>query len=197
MENERRKQLAYINLILRTRGWKIAELARRAGISASTFSKFRNDANNAAQMEPSTVMLLEEASGIPYGADVKGEQLDEPEGALYQAGGSDLSEMVKMMRAGRNGVDPWVLKTRSLETAGYMPGDVVLVDLNTPAKSGDVVCAQIYHRGVAETVFRIYEEPFLVAATFDPAKFKPLLVDNSRVVIRGVVTASLRDRRAA
>jgi SOS-response transcriptional repressor LexA len=90
-----------------------------------------------------------------------------------------------------------VLRSRSLESAGYMPGDILMVDLNGRPEPGDVVCAQIYDRsGKAETIFRIYEHPFLVAATLDGRLMKPHLVDNDRVVIRGVVIASLRERRA-
>jgi SOS-response transcriptional repressor LexA len=91
-----------------------------------------------------------------------------------------------------------VLRSRCLEVAGYVPGDVLMVDMNAKPEQGDVVCAQVYDRlGRAETVFRIFEDPFLVASSLDGTFFKPLLIDNERVVVRGVVVASFRDRRAA
>lgn len=73
-----------------------------------------------------------------------------------------------------------------------------MVDLNARPEVGDVVCAQVYDRaGKGETVFRVFEDPFLVAATLDTKLIRPLLIDNDRVVIRGVVVASFRERRAA
>lgn len=175
----------------------MAELARRTGIDASTFSRFKNDKANMAQLEPATITLMEEAAGLRYGTEAGASQFDEPEASLYTAEGGEVALAVRALKAGRNGIDPWVLNSRGLETAGYLPGDVVMVDLNAMPRAGDVVCAQVYSRGQAETIFRIYEEPFLVAATFDASKFKPLLVDNARVLIRGVVTACFRERRAA
>jgi len=91
------------------------------------------------------------------------------------------------------GVDPWVMKSRALEHAGYLPGDILIVDLNAKPQDGDAVCAQIYDRnGKTETAFRIYEYPFLIAASADPDLRRPVLVDNERASIRGVVMASIR-----
>jgi SOS-response transcriptional repressor LexA len=89
---------------------------------------------------------------------------------------------------------PWTLRSRALEVAGYLPGDVLIVDLNARPDDGDVVCAQVYERDNAETLFRIYEAPYLQAATYQRGLFKPLLVDGRRVVLRGVVVASIRPR---
>jgi hypothetical protein len=57
-----------------------------------------------------------------------------------------------------------------------------------------VVCAQVYQwpSGTAQTVFRIFEPPYLVAATDDPTERRPLLIDNNQVTVKGVVTQSLR-----
>ncbi len=62
----------------------------------------------------------------------------------------------------------------------------------------DVVCAQVYDwaRGKAETVFRLYEPPYLLSSTTDPKLLRPLVVDDDVVMIKGVVVASLRSRRA-
>jgi hypothetical protein len=70
-----------------------------------------------------------------------------------------------------------------------MPGDTVLVDLSTPPKAGEPCCAQVYdwRGGKAETVMRLFEPPYLVAATFDANLRKPLLVDSERVVVKGLI----------
>jgi len=202
VENIRRQQLDWIDFILRAKGWKVAELARRTKVNASTFAKFRNDPENKAQLEPSTIMLIEEATGIKaYEQALHGKPrgLADVESARYEAEPLNVvNPAVRAITGERNGIDPWVLKSRCLEVAGYLPGDVLLVDLNSRPNVGDVVCAQVYDRnGRAETVFRIFEDPFLVAATMERSLFKPLLVDNDRVVIRGVVIASFRERRVA
>ena len=75
-----------------------------------------------------------------------------------------------------------------------MPDDIVIVSLNEPPKPGSVICAQSYRwsEGRAETIFRIYEPPYIVAATRDTTLRRPMLVDNDRVIIKGVVIAQLR-----
>lgn len=171
-------------------------------MNPSTFSKFENDPENKAQLDPTTIALIEEASGLrayEQSVHAKPRGLAEVESARYDAEPLKVIDgAVKAMKGERNGIDPWVLKSRCLEGAGYLPGDVVLVDLNARPQPGDVVCAQVYDRnGRAETVFRIFEDPFLVAATLDRTLFKPWLIDNDRVIVRGVVIASLRERRAA
>lgn len=202
VENERRQQLQWLEFVLRTKRWRVSELARRTGVDASTFSKFKNDPDNRAMMEASTISLIEEASGLrayETTTSAKSRGLAETESAHYEAEPLEVVDgAVKAMKGERNGIDPWVLRSRCLEAAGYLPGDVMMVDLNMRAEPGDVVCAQVYDRaGRAETVFRIFEDPFLVSATLDRTLFKPLLVDNDRVVLRGVVIASFRERRAA
>lgn len=202
MENSRRQQLAWFEFVLEAKGWRVAELARRTGVDPSTFSKFRRDPNNKATLEPETVLAIEQAAGIKayeHSTSGKARGLAEMESSRYDAEPvTDLNEAVRAMKMGRNGVDPWVLRSRCLETAGYLPGDVLMVDLNSRPELGDVVCAQVYDRtGKAETVFRLFEDPFLVAATFDASLIKPLLIDNDRVLVRGVVIASLRQRKAA
>lgn len=202
VENVRRQQLEWLDFVLRTKGWKVAELSRRTGVNASTFAKFRNDTENKAKLENSTIMLIEEAAGIKafeFSLTAKPRGLAETESSRYEAEPLAIVDgAVKALRGERNGIDPWVLRSRCLEMAGYLPGDVLMVDLNDRPQPGDVVCAQVYDRaGKGETVFRIFEDPFLVAATLDRTLFKPLLIDNDRVAVRGVVVASFRERRAA
>lgn len=180
----------------------MAELSRRTGVNASTFAKFKNDPENKAQLEPATITLIEEATGLKAfetAPPLRPRGLDDVESSRYDAEPLSIFDgTVKHMIEGRNYLDPWVLRSRGLEAAGYIPGDVMIVDLTAKPEQGDVVCAQVYDRnGQAETVFRIYEDPFLVTATLKVSLVKPLLVDNDRVVVRGVVVASFRERRAA
>ena len=112
---------------------------------------------------------------------------------------NDIGRVLNALVSGRNAANPWTLNSRALEDAGYLPGDILVVDLNAQPKAGDVVCVQIYKwaEGKADTVFRIYEPPYLLAACRDPALRRPLLVDNNHIIIKGVVTECLRRRPAA
>lgn len=200
VENARRKQIAWIEAVLDHRKWRPSRLAREAGVDHSTISKFLNDPLNIAQLNTYTVEKIAEAGGIPpylAFAPQAPRGMAEDEAAPYAPGGDPLAGAVAALRAGRNGVDAWVMKSRALEHAGVLPNDVLIVDLNGAPRDGDVVCAQLYDRnGRAETVFRIFEHPFLVAACGDPALRRPVLVDNDRALVRGVVEATLRPRAA-
>jgi hypothetical protein len=46
-------------------------------------------------------------------------------------------------------------------------------------------------------VFRLYEKPYLVTATFDPLRRAPILVDDHLAIIRGVITDRLSRRRGS
>lgn len=202
VENVRRKQVAWVNAILDHKKWRPSRLAREAGIDHSTLSKFLNDPLNAAQLNTLSVEKI--AAVVPFPpyqtqAASRPSGLAEVEAEPYDASTSDiLRAAVDALRGGRNGLDAWILHSRALENAGYLPGDVLIVDLNAEPRSGDAVCAQIYDRnGQAETVMRLYEHPFLTSATNDKALMRPHLVDGDRVLLRGVITSSLRPRRAA
>lgn len=96
----------------------------------------------------------------------------------------------------KQGVDLWVVKSRSMALAGYLPGDRILVDLRSPerAADGSVVVAQVYDllRGTAKTVLRRFQRPALVAHSADPDDWHAWVVDERNVSIRGIVTASWR-----
>jgi SOS-response transcriptional repressor LexA len=97
---------------------------------------------------------------------------------------------------GHGNLDPWTLKSRALESAGYLPGDILLVALGETPVAGDIVCAQIYdwNAGKAQTVFRLFQPPYLIAATTEASLLRPHVVDDEKVVIKGVVMNSLRGR---
>lgn len=203
VENTRRKQLAWIEAILEHKGWNRSRLAKEAGVDPSTLSKFLADPLNKAQLQTNSIEKIADASGFrpylthppvrPAGlTDIEAEPFDETDATAV------VDVAVSAMKAGRNGLDPWVMRSRALEHEGYLPGDILMVDLNMQPRSGDAVCAQVYDRqGKAETIMRIYEHPFLIAASSDPAARRPLLVDDEKVLIRGVIVASFRPRRAA
>lgn len=203
VENARRKQLAWVHAILDHRKWRPTRLAREAGIDPSTLSKFLGDPLNIAQLNTLSIEKIAAAGGIPpYQTQPVSmpRGMAEGEAAPYvtEAPDAALARAIQAAKAGKNGVDPWIMRSRALELAGYLPGDILMVDLNAEPQDGDAVCAQVYDKiGRAETVMRIYEKPFLAAATTDRSLSRPLLIDDDRVQVRGVVVASFRARRAA
>jgi SOS-response transcriptional repressor LexA len=91
----------------------------------------------------------------------------------------------------RNGLTPWILRTRAVELAGYLPGDVLVLDLNATPQPGDIVCAQVYDwssRNRTETVVRVYDRAppieLLVARSIE--HHQPIVIDGERVVVKGV-----------
>lgn len=203
VENARRKQLDWVRAILAANIWRPSKLAREAGLDHSTISKFLKDPLNIAQLNSYSVDKIAQAGGIPpYHTEpiVQARGFAEEEAAPWSNAGDDpLKPAIEAIRAGRNGIDAWVMKSRALENAGFLPGDILMVDLNAAPADGDAVCVQLYDRaGRAETAFRIYENPFLVAACADPALRRPVLIDGGRqAVVLGVVIASMRQRLAA
>jgi len=203
VENLRRKQLAWFEAVLLHRNWNMSQLAEFSGVDPSTLSKFRNDPDNVKQLSTRSVEKIAEASGItPYDtrAPVKPRGFGEGEAVPYTASGvhEPISAAISAVRRDANGLDPWILRSRALENAGYLEGDVLMVDLNAEARPGDVVCAQVFDdKGGARTIMRIFEDPYLIAASLDAGLLRPLHVGRDPVVLRGVVVTSFRPRRAA
>lgn len=128
----------------------------------------------------------------------------EPEATpfLYDSGadaiGSNLDRAVRELCKGRNGRDPWVMRNYALESSGILPGDILIVDMNVTPKPKDIVCAQLYQwsQMQAETIFRVYEPPFLIGNSMRYGTSKPIMVDGNDVIIRGVVDALFRPRHS-
>jgi len=199
---------AWLTQTIERSGETATALARRAGVAQTTLTRFLNR-EDSSMLGLRTITKLVHATGsAPPGLSItptapqavpRAIGLGEggPEAEPIDAT-NDLDEpverAVRALIAGRDAADAWRLHTSALENAGYLPGDLVIVDLNAHAEAGDVVCAQVYRwqAGTAETIFRIYEPPYLVAACRDPALRRPLVVDNDQVVIKGIVTHLLR-----
>lgn len=200
-------QRAFLERVLARTGWTATELARKAKLDHSTLSRFLTGGREGHALRHSTIRKIELASGLAFMGGLA------PEQAAMVSGGEGFAESEAtplalmdvqdplLMAAvnGRNNVDPWLLRSRALENLGYRPGDTLLVELGVTPRQGDIVCAQVYdwQKGNAETVFRSFLPPYLVAQTGDVRLQRPMLVDDHHVVIKGVVTLSFRQRQAA
>ncbi len=198
-DNAQRQRSFVLDVLSRT-GWSQSDLAHRAGLDPSTLSRFLSAGGEGRALRPATLARIERATGLSFAGDLAPADggFAEAEALPLADTTASVSTAVAALSAGRGNVDAWKLASRALEMAGYRPGDIVLVALDEEPVPGDVVCAQIYDwaRGQAETVFRLYQPPYLVAATADPALLRPHAVSDNGVAIKGVVIHTLRPRAA-
>lgn len=182
------------------------QLALKAGVHQTTVTRFLNDPKFKHTPSLSTVGKIAAAVGI--------QPFEDPARALRESPASsegvpgwdpskhryrDAGAAVEALLASRKGLRAWTLKTRALEGAGYDPGDIVVVDPHEPSRAGDVVCAaQHERRGDPEDmIFRIFEPPYLVAASTERGgRQRPLMVDDDLVIVRGPVVACIKPRRS-
>lgn len=188
---EKRRVRAWIEGIRSRFHVEVPDIAARAGVAPSTVYRWIDDAGGFSP-SLSKIRKIAAAFSVPMPDD----DARPPGFAEGEALKIEIDEQPAELRAGMNQA-VWRLNTRALDLLGYLPGDLVLVDLAVTPRAGDVVCAQIYdfQRGTAETKIRAYEPPFLMMRSFEPSlREAPIYVDNERAVIMGVVTRSLRVR---
>ena len=185
----------YVRLVVERTGKAATRIAKELGIAPSTLTRLLKEESSSATLHARTLRKLQEYSGISFFA---GDPSAPPtfrglaeDAVPFDAKSADpaVSAAIKALIGGRKAADPWTIRTRALERLGYLPGDIVIVDLGRRPEAGDAVCAQVYdwRRAAAETVMRLYEPPYLVAASLDEGLRRPLVVDNEQVIIKGVV----------
>lgn len=195
-------------LIRRHREW-LAWVRQRTGLTSSaiakasdvyhtTLTKLENDPAHKTALSTRTIEKIKAALGVlgPGDEYASAGRIGMREDAVPYQPKDDATRRpvaVKALIDGRNGVDAWVMRTDVLALAGIRNGDVLIIDQNKSPRTNDVVCAQIYDRaGAAETVFRLYQPPFVVAAALEPFSTRPEMVDHDRVVIMGVMDGLVR-----
>jgi hypothetical protein len=187
----------YVRLVVERTGKAPTRVAKDLGIAPSTLTRLLKGPDSAtATLHARTLRKLQDYSGIPplLGGDPSAPPTYRGFGedaVPFDAKSADpaVSAALKALIGTRKAADPWTIRTRALERIGFLPGDIVIVDLGRRPEAGDAVCAQVYdwRRAAAETVMRLYEPPYLVAASLDEGLRRPLVVDNEQVIIKGVV----------
>lgn len=178
-----------------------------AGLATTTLTRFMNDPA-APMLGLRSIAKIAHVAGIPAlhvtpapppAAASATPGLADAEAAPVDPSSTGTDRILDALVGGRSAAIPWTLSSHVLENAGYLPGDILIVDLNATPQAGDVVCVQIYAWAdrTAQTVFRVYDPPYLLSACRDPALRRPLLVDNNQIIIKGVVTECLRRRTPA
>jgi len=201
MTNLRDQQLAWLDHISKTSGLTFTEIARAAGLTPSTLTRFKKQDINGHTLSAKTVKLIEDATNVPaYQTRTRPKLVSFSEGEAipYQVEDTEnpVLASLKSVVDNSNSLDLWELKTQSLSAAGYGLGMVVVVDRNATPHSGDCVCAQVYddRRGTAATIFRVFRTPYLITAYRDREPEPPEVVDDHNIRIAGVVVAGIHVR---
>lgn len=198
------KQRAWLREVLETKRLTPSRLAIGAGVSDTTISRLLNNEEYTGTLAQETIERIKDTYKVPGPEEFAGGRrgvalLGLSEAARFDVRReqNDLAAVVEAILRGRNHVEPWRLKTMALEGVGYLPGDIVFVEILAEGqlpKPQDAVCAQVvdYQHGSAETVWRVYDPPFLVGAANERTAYKPLLVDGERVKVVGVIREAYR-----
>ncbi|NTF67719.1 LexA family transcriptional regulator [Rhizobium rhizogenes] len=200
MASDQRETKEWLRAIAGYMNLSPSQLALNSGMAASTLTRYLNDNTNTVGITQGSLEKVAKYSGfrpnqmpgrlragfsepdaIPFGQD----------DTTYPAW---VKTAVSAAKAGRNGIEAWLMKSAALDAIGVMPGDIILVDQNTRAKTGDVVIAQIIDMitGSAETVMRLYQAPFLLTHSMRMGPQRPEQVDEERVSIAGVSIGTIR-----
>lgn len=203
MQNSRETQIAWVRAVLAHLGVSATELARRAKIAPSTLQRPLNDPTWTSMLSGRTMAAIAQVAGLApleFPNRVRGAATQEAEPYRFdqaEDAADNFDRSVRELCQGRAGREAWQMKSFALELSGILPGDVLIVDSNLTPAADDIVCAQMFDWSgtKAETVFRLFDPPYLVTNSVRAGREKPIAVDNSSVVIKGVVRAILRNRR--
>jgi len=188
---------AWLNTIARTDGRSLTAIARDAGLDPSALTRFMQDEERGSTLDTLTIAAVMDETGAPAPFEQAVQQvarrgLGEAESEPYEPS----PEETRMVAGNHEHLAWFVMKSRALEYEGYRIGDKLIVDLNRPAKAGDIVCAQFYNwaqPAATQTVFRIFEPPALVVSgPVEALQRRTRLIDGENVIVKGVLRMMVR-----
>ena len=196
----RAAQRSWLEAVIDRSGVTATQIARTGRLNPSTLTRFLQDEERATVLSTATIAAVAEATGEQPPADLLA--LDAPplppvarretEAEVWRDGPG--ATPIRAMIAGDPNLSAWTIGSDLLTLAGVRRGDVVVIDQRVVPRDGDVVCAQVENGYGAQTMFRLWRPPMLIAAAADPMAARPELVDNERVRIAGVVVGLFRVR---
>lgn len=201
MQPTQRETKAWIEAVARHMNMSPSRLALQSGMAASTLTRYLNDGTGTIGISQTSLDRIAQFSGVPVhrmpGERAGGFQeedaipLDRSETATDRT-----RRAVDAIAEGRNHVFPLEMKGWALDLQGILPGDVLVFDMNARAKPDDIVCVQRvdWTTGDADTLVRIYKPPMVLAHSAKLGPLAPLMVDEDRVSIRGVMIGAIRVR---
>lgn len=202
MNHDQRETKDWLKAMASHMGMSLSQLARAAGMAASTVTRFVNDQTNTLTVQQSTLEQIANYTGFrPYQFPGRARPgFAEPDAIPFdlddRAPQDWVRGAVREAKAGRNGIEAWVMKGAALDAMGVLPNDIVIIDQNLRPKPGDVVIAQIvdYQRATAETVMRVFQPPYICGHSVRLGPMRPEQVDEERVSIAGTAIGFIRTR---
>lgn len=180
-----------------------SELARRANLSESTLTRLMNPQGPAFLPREATIAKIEKTFSVRRPVMQNGNEEDGS--APGQKAGKDprsiaaglLEGLQELDISSPDAINAYTVEDRALDLAGYLPGDIVLVDTARHPEAGDIVALRF--RGPASDLnritLRIFDHPFLSAHSTDAALRRPVLDDREKFELVGIVTTALRAQR--
>lgn len=194
----RHAQRQWLETAVRARGESASQIAKAAGVSDTTVTRFLNNPNYQGLLNPLTVQRISEYTGIAGPGAEEGAQpmrsFREEAMPFRAEAGDKHADAVTALIGSRTHAYAMVMKSTALELAGVRPGDIMIIDPLVPPADGDVVCAQLEEGMGAMTVFRIFQMPNIVGASFDPRAVRPETINGTTRRIIGVMTDLVRRR---
>lgn len=189
MTNRRDEQLQLINDLMIRLELSANQIASTAGLQPSTLYRFL-DPESDTELRAHTERKIRKAFELLPEA---GPGFEEPEAVPIESAPALPSQ--ETLAAQSLGL--FRIQSRSMVSADILPGDVIVVALNQRPKPHDVICAQVFDKttGEAETLFRWFEPPFLVAGCSEARLRKPILIDSNHVTVKGPAVELYRQRR--
>jgi hypothetical protein len=171
-------------------------VAERAGLAGTTLTRLVNNSGYRGTLRSTTIRRLTEAYGVPSPEEfARGAKFPGAEAEPVDLKASpELTPVLHALAGENHNLELWRLRTDMLAAAGYLAGDILLVDPHGTPKPHDVVSAQIFEiaRTTSVTIWRVYDPPYLVSAGLDRIGWKPMAVDGERVRLTGVVKYMIR-----
>lgn len=188
-EGARQEQRDLVDEVVALSGLELSKVAERIQRHHTVLTNFMNRPGHKGLLGAVTVFRLkalkrqleEQRRGASIGF--------REEGAGYQTHEASLRAYLDAIEGHPDIARVLTLGTQSLEGIGFRHGDLVIVDYTRPAKPGEPVCADLRDPtsgAVIETVFRLFEPPYLVAASIEREFRRPIEIDRN-VAIRGPI----------
>ena len=192
------QQRLWLNHVLASTGDTASSLARRAGVSTTTLTRFFQDNVGVTTLSARTIARIEEATGHRF-SEFQSGGLSEPTVRRFatsdEASTDDAASAAIRAAIGQQGNSrtPWLIADDSLAALGILAGDVIVIDESDPPRDGDVVLVQVADRasGEARTEFRALHGQMLHGGAIG-GRQKPLVHDGEWNRVCGRMVALVR-----
>ena len=209
--NEAKKKLNWIKQAEEITGKSPSPLAKEAGLSSGTLTRFLKDPENAAPPRDSTLNTIARYWGLTEysGPSIIGTEKKQPgfhdsaaELAPKHVGSEERFKQIQLFSKNTDNSKSWVMQGRGLENLGILEGDILIVDYDATPVAGDVLLLHLRDEEniTAKTVFRqlMTLEPTAICVTSTndnsiPLNEKMIFVDGISARIYGVVSTVLRN----